>query len=56
MSVFAIDQPQLWDLPADSKQKVVWLCARCSLLLDVRADHHRHVIQLIHKARRGMAA
>ncbi len=56
MSVFAIDQAELWGLPAETKQKVVWLCNQCSSSLYVRADHHRRIFQLVHKGRRLAAA
>ena len=54
-SVFAINKPELWGLPASTKQKVVWLCAQCSSSLDVRIDYRHHVIQLVHKERQVAA-
>ena len=53
--VFDIDKPKLWGLPANTKQKSVWLCGQCSSLFSVRADHNRHTIMLARKAR-GAAA
>ena len=54
-SVFAINKPELWGLPASAKQKVVWLCAQCSSSLDVRIDYRHHVIHLVHKERQVAA-
>lgn len=46
LSVF-IENPRAWDLPEHSKQKVVWLCEKCSASLNVEIDHHRHSVQLL---------
>ena len=54
--VFPIDHPQLWDLPADAKQKVVWLCSQCSLSMYVLLDRHHHVIQFVQKWGEGRRA
>ncbi len=56
LSVIPIEDGKLWGLPADTKQKVVWLCSRCSLSFYVRADHRNHVIRVVHKARRSATA
>jgi hypothetical protein len=53
MRAFRIDHPQLWGLPGDAKQKVIWLCNQCSLSMYVRLDRHQHVIQFVHKGGDG---
>jgi hypothetical protein len=55
LSACPVDNPESWGLPADTKQKVVWLCRRCSSSLYVRADHHRDAIELVRKARGAVA-
>jgi hypothetical protein len=56
MSVFVIAEPELWGLPPDTRQKVVWLCSRCSSSLYVRADYRHHGIRLLHKPRQQISA
>ncbi len=33
-----VTQSQAWGLPADVKQKVVWLCSKCAASKDVEFD------------------
>jgi hypothetical protein len=56
LTVLPVKKPELWGLPKHAKQKVVWLCKRCSSSMYVRADHQRHAIQILQKPRRSAAA
>ena len=49
VSVFPINNPESWGLPAGTKRKVVWLCRHCSSSLAVQADYRHHVIHIVHK-------
>jgi len=49
LSVFAIHNPLLWGLPANVKQKALWLCGRCCQHMSVRLDPGLHQVRLIPK-------
>jgi hypothetical protein len=53
----AVTRPQAWGLPADVKQKVVWLCSECAATRDVEFDkqHHRVVLVVREQLRRQPA-
>lgn len=46
-----VSQPQAWGLPAHSKQKVVWLCAKCALTKEVEFDREHFQIQVVSRQR-----
>jgi hypothetical protein len=47
----AVTRPQAWGLPARSKQKVVWLCARCALTREVEFDEQHCQVLLVWRER-----
>jgi hypothetical protein len=45
--VFPIADPNAWGLPSHAKQKVLWLCEKCSSVLFVRLDRRHHSAQIV---------
>ena len=46
-----VSSPHAWGLPLHSKQKVVWLCSKCSAKFDVRFDEAHHRVLLVQHER-----
>lgn len=47
-----VTEPQRWGLPAHVKQKVVWLCTKCSHYKKVRFDQQRCEVVLVNRHER----
>jgi hypothetical protein len=45
--VFHVADPQAWGLPSHAKQKVFWLCEKCSPGFFVRLDRRNHSAQVV---------
>jgi hypothetical protein len=54
----SVEDPVAWGLPAEAKQKVVWLCGGCAQSFDLEFEPAtRHVILYLRRPRaRVMAA
>jgi len=46
-----VTRPQAWGLPANIKQKVVWLCSRCALNTEVEFDKQHCQVLLVKRER-----
>jgi hypothetical protein len=44
-----VSDPQRWGLPAHTKQKVVWLCAKCDHHKKVQFDHEHAQVLVINR-------
>src|SRR5271165_6600025 len=42
-----VRDPERWGLPAHMKQKVVWLCAKCNYMKEVRFDCENGQVLLV---------
>lgn len=52
-----VTQPQAWGLPANIKQKVVWLCSKCAMTREVQFDQDHHQVLVVgrHRAQKQTA-
>lgn len=55
LSVLPVQDSAEWGLPEHVKQKVVWICDRCSSRYYVRLDRKHHVVQLVNRPRQHVA-
>jgi len=46
-----VNRPQPWGLPEHIKQKVVWLCSRCSQTHEVQFDQQHCQVLVIRRER-----
>ncbi len=44
-----VNDPKAWGLPADVRQKVVWLCGKCSLTSEIAFDARQHQVRVVKK-------
>jgi hypothetical protein len=50
ISVFHVNgDSEAWGLPAQARQKVVWLCDKCCERFYVRLDRRRHTVHVVQK-------
>jgi hypothetical protein len=47
----AVTQPQAWGLPANIKQKVVWLCSQCVSTKEVEFDEQHFQVRVVSRQR-----
>lgn len=45
-----VNDPADWGLPADVRQKVVWLCGKCSMTSEIAFDGEQHQVRVIKKS------
>ena len=54
--VYDISDPKAWGLPNSIRQKVLWLCSKCSNSYYIRLDRQRHTAHVVHKPHRPTKA
>jgi len=46
-----VTEPQAWGLPANVKQKVVWLCSKCAMTRQVEFDQEHCQVLIVRRQR-----
>jgi hypothetical protein len=44
-----VTESQAWGLPANVKQKVVWLCSKCAMTKQVEFDRQHHQVLVVRR-------